>query len=277
MKNIFSKTKLLLLLLVLAATNVNAQMTITEIKELPTQDARINYNKKDDNGELYAIIKIRSELPCRVLTFNFGSTLVPGGMVSMGECWVYAPAGATKLSITNTDTKSSSPYKDFPALKAGCDYELILAGGSGRVVIDETLNSGILVVECTIEGAEISIDKKEAELFTGKIFKKILDPGNHTLVVKAYGYESETANFTIIAEQTHEEKITLRSSMGEVSINSTPEQGATIYINDEMKPQTTPATIPLNKGKYTIKLVKKLYKPFIKKDVQISESETFLP
>lgn len=64
----------------------------------------------------------------------------------------------------------------------------------------------------------------------------------------------------MVAGKTITEDVTLEPNFGSLSIYTTPEQGASIYIDDELEGQTTPATFEqIPSGSHTLTLVKELY------------------
>ncbi|MDR0981818.1 MAG: PEGA domain-containing protein [Culturomica sp.] len=262
------RISLLSIFLILFSFSVSSQeMTISEFKEFPMDmDAKLNYPKKNINdGELFAIIKVETSLKCEDFQlFDFGS--VGNGDIdcSNGNRWVYAPATATKLSINH---RLAGSIVNFPLpmqLKAATVYKMKIESGRQISRIEETLTYGYLVVESNVDGALLKIFKDGSEIKSDYISDKdktiTLAPGQYTYTVEAVDYETERGVFIIKNEESSSLVAKLRSSMGSLSVNSSPEQGAYVNINGKKQERTTPATFPLRKGNYQITVYKDLYK-----------------
>ena len=237
-------------------------MSVTQFEPMPHDlDAKVNYKRENPNdGQPYALIKISTGLNCDGFTrFDFGS-------VGYGEIdcthgtWVYAPASASRVSITHTLAGTLENHLLPAPLEAGMVYSMTLEGGQVRTVREESLAAGFLVVECNVPGARVRIEANEPELMTGTRWSKTLPPGSYTYEISATGYEPERGRFNIRMEETTPVQVLLKSSNGTLRLASTP-PGAAIFVNGQQRQERTPATLTLLKGSYHITLGKDLYKP----------------
>ncbi|MDR0982540.1 MAG: SUMF1/EgtB/PvdO family nonheme iron enzyme [Culturomica sp.] len=261
------RISLLSVFLILFSFGVRSQeMTITEFKEFPMDmDAKLNYPKKNLNdGELFAIIKVETSLKCEDFQlFDFGS-VGNGDIDCSNGLWIYAPATATKLSITHKLAGTIVNHLLPMQLKPATVYKMVIESGRQISRIEETLNYGYLVVKSNVDGSLFKISQNGNEIKSDYISTQpktmTLAPGQYTYTVEVVDYETERGVFTIKNEESSNLTANLRSSMGSLSVNSSPEQGAYVNINGKRQERTTPATFPLRKGNYQITVYKDLYK-----------------
>ena len=135
--------------------------------------------------------------------------------------------------------------------------------------------SGFKLLETTPSEATVYVDEKPV----GKTPMKnlILAPGEHSVIIKKEGYE-DIAEKGNIKEGTFENaKITMELRKGKVDVSTTP-SGAAVIV-DEVNLGTTPVTIKLKPGTYTLNIRKPGYKPTqkevrLRSDSHISEEFT---
>ncbi|MDR0982550.1 MAG: PEGA domain-containing protein, partial [Culturomica sp.] len=261
------RISLLLVFLILFSFVVSGQeMTITEFQEFPMDmDAKLNYPKKNPNdGELYAIIKVQTSLKCEDFSlFDFGS-VGNGDIDCSNGLWIYAPATATKLSINHRLAGTIVNHLLPMQLKPATVYKMVIASGRQISRIEETLNSGYLAVKSNVSGSLLKVMQDGKEMVSEYIADEgntiTLAIGQYTYTVEAVDYETERGVFVIKNEDRYNLNANLRSSMGSLSVNSSPEQGAYVNINGKRQEKTTPAVFPLRKGNYQITVYKDLYK-----------------
>ncbi|MDR1416501.1 MAG: PEGA domain-containing protein, partial [Prevotellaceae bacterium] len=258
-----------LAMMLTAGASVNAQMSVTKFEKTTDQEARIGSPRTNTNdGKLYALIKITTDLTCTdFVNFNFGGVGY-GDIDCEKGTWVYAPAGARRISI-NHKLAGSLENHDLPmTLEAGTVYVMELASGRQHTYLEHTSNIGYVTFEGHVIGATLKINN-ETEIMADAYWRKNLPAGAYDYEISAPNYETERGKVTVRGEEKTPVNIKMRSSLGEVRITSTPEDGASILIDDKMQDgKTTPATIELNKGKYSITVTKKFYK-LDKQEVQV--------
>ncbi|MDR1416618.1 MAG: PEGA domain-containing protein [Prevotellaceae bacterium] len=262
-------------LLLAVGASVNAQMIMSKFEEDPLdQEAKLGSPRPHPNrsGELYALIKISTTLSCTdFMAPDFGTGAGMGEVeCSEGRVWMYAPAGATKISIRH-NVAGTVENHPLPSLKAGTVYLMTLTSGTQRNIIDETLDVGRIAIDGFVEGATLKIGDVE-EIMTGKRWVKSLRPGSYTYEISAYGYETDRGRIVVKQEETISLTVNMVSSIGEVSITSTPEQGAAILIDGKMQAVKTPATISLDKGNHSVTVTKEFYKS-AKQEVRVKSGE----
>ena len=231
----------LFILFLSASLGATGQMSVTQFDPLPHDlDAKVNYPRKSKyDGQLYALIKISTGLNCDGFRrFDFGS-------VGYGEVdcehgtWVYAPATASRISITHTVAGTMENYLLPAPLEAGMVYTMTLVGGRVYTHVEETLNVGYLSVECNVPGATLRLE--------------------YDYEVTAAGYEPERGRITVQQEKNSQLTVRLVSSNGTLQVHSEP-AGAAILVDGQLQNAHTPATLTLLKGTHRVMLTKDLYK-----------------
>ena len=256
--------------------SIHAQnISITAFKEdLLDQDARANFPRRDHNNQLYALIKIETALNCDGFqTIDFGA---PGfGIIDCTKgIWVYAPAGATRISMLHNPAGSVVNYNLPASLRAGTVYVMTLEGGRIITRIEENLNAGYLIIEGNIENAYIKIENENPELMLNNRWSKTLSPGRYNYEITRAGSETERGLFTIQQEENTVLRVQMiSSSPGELKVSSTPEQDAIVIIDGIRQTKKTPASFPLNAGDYRVVVSKELYKE-AQQEVKITGGQT---
>ena len=256
--------------------SITAQnISISAFKEdLLDQDARANFPRRDHNNYLYSLIKIETSLNCDGFqTIDFGASGF--GVIDCTKgIWVYAPAGATRISITHNPAGSIVNYSLPVSLKAGTVYVMTLESARIITIKEENLNAGYLIIEGNVENAYIQIENEKTELILNSRWTKTLNPGRYNFEITRAGYEIERGLFTIKSEESTVLKVTMiSSSPGELKVNSTPEQEAIIIIDGIRQTEKTPATFQLKAGSYRVVVSKELYNE-TQQEVQITGGQT---
>ncbi|GAB5556123.1 MAG: hypothetical protein SchgKO_03360 [Schleiferiaceae bacterium] len=94
---------------------------------------------------------------------------------------------------------------------------------------------------------------RERQIKNGQ-FGKLLRPGQYRIVLKARRYDDFEAEFTIVPNGDSTYNYSLVPNFAEVTFNTRPESGATIYIDGRQEASTTPATIKIDPGMRNIQL-----------------------
>ncbi len=251
----------LFILFLSASLGATGQMSVTQFDPLPHDlDAKVNYPRENPNdGQLYALIKISTGLNCDGFTrFDFGS-------VGYGEVdcehgtWVYAPATASRISITHTVAGTMENYLLPAPLEAGMVYTMTLVGGRVYTHVEETLNVGYLSVGCNVPGATLRLGTQDPKVMADTYYSTTITPGQYDYEVTAAGYEPERGRITVQQEKNSQLTVRLVSSNGTLQVHSEP-AGAAILVDGQLHTARTPATLTLLKGTHRVMLTKDLYK-----------------
>lgn len=135
--------------------------------------------------------------------------------------------------------------------------------------------SGFKLLETTPAEAQVYVDDK----LMGKTPLKnlIIAPGEHTFDIKKEGYEDITEKGNLKEGAFGDFKMTLELKKGKVDVSSSP-SGASVIVGDANL-GTTPVTVKLQPGTYTLNIRKPGYKPAqkeirIRSDSQLTEEFT---
>jgi predicted Ser/Thr protein kinase len=105
-----------------------------------------------------------------------------------------------------------------------------------------------LAVATTPAGATATLDNDPSKTCTAPCSFDV-PRGRHTLAVSLAGFRNEMRIFDVTAAQ--EVSVNLTRMTGTLRVSSEP-AGAQIYINSELRKETTPATLVLPVGKYVL-------------------------
>ncbi|MDR0541183.1 MAG: PEGA domain-containing protein [Dysgonamonadaceae bacterium] len=263
MKHVFVKTQwLVLFTFLLASISINAQITITSFEETIDQEARTSSPRRDQNGNLYALIKISTSLNCSGFTqFDFGQIGFGEIDCANGHVWVYAPAQSTKVSIYHSAAGAKENYLFPVPLRSGTVYVMTIASGTARTVIDETPQGQFLVAQCNVAGATIDIRGQARTEFKNGIYQKFLPFGKYTYTVDAPRYLSDRGAFEI----TPNGKTTLQITLVPNFVTVTLSGDGDIYLDEELK----------GAGQWTGELAAGTYRAEVRKPSHRSGFKTF--
>ena len=190
-----------------ASAQQKLKFSVVEFKQDPLDlSARSEQFKKvDDNGTLYAIIKVKSDFPDDDLqSYHFDFGLMNSFVVmhdDLDELWVYVQKNAKTVTISRDGYSTVSKYDLRTTVAAGSTYLMTLST-SGPVVYTQMV---LFQVEPKNVSAVIMIKNEKAgameELFgvtdqTGGAAKG-LPFGTYTYKVAADNYYTTEGRFTL--------------------------------------------------------------------------------
>ncbi len=243
-------------------------MEVKGFKAAPTDmDARVNYPQKDWNDETCALIKVQTTL--KGLSFDTGTITPTKVEQKQGECWVYVSPKIFKFNISHDDF-TPLRYELPMAVESACVYYLTLdtvgPQNSGTMVHIAEVTSGYLKLSiepqdepCTIYIGKTRQYELPSQIVTDGFYSQILDFGEYCYKVESKYYQTEYGSVSL-SESTGTQEIKLLPAYNYLKINSTPESGAGVFINDEYAGKT-PLTYEkkLAKGEYRLRLSRQDY------------------
>jgi hypothetical protein len=205
-------------------------------------DARVHHPKRDQNGEVAALIKIVTTETG--FSFDGGSLGIVATEQKVAEIWVYVPRGAQRITIMHPKLGVLRTYAYPISIEAATVYEMRLV--TGRVettVIPPEINSQWLVITSEPDGADVYINNDPVG--TTPYYNE-LPVGDYTWRLSANLYQPAAGVITLEAGDDKRIEIheILKPDYGTLIVRSSPESGAAITINGFETGQTTPATIP---------------------------------
>ena len=266
-----AKPQLPLLLLLLWSSTLLAQPKIS-VKSFERKDndmtARTDAPKKDQNGDVCAIIK--------VVTDQTGFIWEPDGLgivsaeYKKGEYWLYVPYGAKRLTIKHDKLGILRDYFYPIPIEKSVVYVLVLSTGKVTTTVEpDRITSQWLVINSEPTGADIFIDDQPANQTP---YQNELPIGKHTYRLSHNLYLPTAGIIELTADKKETVNLTMKPKIGMLKIITKP-TNATITLNGENK-GTTPANIgDLMIGNYTLTLTLPGYATIFKKII-ITEGET---
>lgn len=232
----------------------------------------------DDNDKVMALIKIITENIKEQdrMRLSFEGNLATFIQVEpkTGETWVYLTAEvATFLRIKHPDfgvTEFTFPMK----LQAKQCYEMVLQYIPIKDKTEKPQNN-FLIINTDQQDAAIFID--DDYVGNGFVDKTLVIGKEHTYKIECYLYHTETGKVMITEGEPIEINVNLRPAYGYININTIPEQGAMVYIDNKNVGITPYKSDKLASGTYNVRIVKTSFEPveqsFVVTDGNTTEAE----
>jgi len=232
-------------------------------------DARVNFPLKDQNGDICAIVKVVTTQ--KGFSFDGGMTGIVKTIEKPSEIWVYVPWGLKRLSIFHPQLGQLRDYILPISIEKACAYELVLVSGRIETTVVEEITTQWLLIKSNVPNSIFYINDEWKK--NGSEYQAKLKPNQYAYKVEAPMYHAE-AGMLEITDARKEMLVNLKPAFGYLQINSTPESGATVLINDKALQQTTPLkTKALASGEYTIQVLKDMFAP-VRQKVSVTDGQT---
>ena len=227
--------------------------------------------KTDDNNKPFAVVIIKTlninEQERAKLRFSSDAMSYVEVEYRVGEVWLYVSYYASFLKIKHPDLSSAPDFYLPFDMQPRHGYELVLEKYNVAPAPDaQTIN--YLIVRCDQPDASICIDGSFVGMKEGS---KALGVGEkHSWQIDCGLYHSESGEVTITEGEPVTVERNLRPAYGFLKVTSSPENGATVFINNN-KVGTTPYTSErLQSGSYNVRVMKEMFslseKSFLVKD-----------
>lgn len=218
----------------------------------------------DDNNVPMALIKISTENISaeqrRKMTFKGNLATYFDVQFQSSEIYLYLSTTATFLEIHHPDY-GKTEYWIPENLCEYCGYEMVVVSnyqdGSKNntpqltfnylIITTDQPNSVIYVNDEIVGEQDCSVSLSIGEEYSWRIECPL--------------YHAESGKFTMTAGEPVALEKKLRPAFGYLYINSIPEEGASVYINNQKVGVTPYQSDRLASGDYTVRLMKDTYKP----------------
>ncbi len=237
------------------------------------------FKRTDDNGALYSIIKVTSDLPddeLKSYVFDFGlmnsfTEIHPDD----GELWVYVQKNAKTVTIRREGYATISKYDLGTTIAAGATYEMRLSVQAATVLMQMVMfrvkpatAKAFIVVKREQPGA---VDEALGMVDETGAVAKSLPFGSYTYRVAAENYYPSEGRFTLNNQnENHVEEVSLRGNFGNITLNV--ESEADIYVDGEKKGTRTWTGV-LKAGSHQVECRQANHKPSVQ-SITVAENET---
>ena len=270
---------------ILKAITISAQQRLTfrvaDFHQNPLDLTARNdqFKRMDDNGALYSIIKVTSDLPddeLKSYVFDFG---LMNSFTEIhqddGELWVYVQKNAKTVTIRREGYATISKYDLGTTIAAGATYEMRLSVQAAAVLMQMVMfrvkpatAKAFIVVKLEQPGA---VDEALGMVDETGAVAKSLPFGSYTYRVAAENYYPSEGRFTLNNQaENHVEDVTLRGNFGNITLNV--ESDADIYVDGEKKGTRT-WTGALKAGSHQVECRQANHKP-TSQAIAVAENET---
>lgn len=261
MKTLIQAILLLCLMTFCATTSLSAQqnkISVASFNRMETDiTARVTAPKKDQNGEICALIRIVTNV--KDLMFEPDALGITARENKTGEIWIYVPRGARRISILHDQLGILRNYFYPDIIEKGTVYEMVLNTGDkeDKPVIENNMQFFILRPEPA--NANVYIDEEQVPIENG-LFSATMPKGEHTYRVEAPMYQPDAGIITLADNQVVK-SVTLKPKFGYIEIFSLPEQDADVFIDSIAVGKTPYRSDRMNTKEYRIRISKEKYFP----------------
>ncbi len=237
------------------------------------------FKKTDDSGSLYAIIKVKSDLPdddIQSFRFDFG---MMNSFVEFhredAELWVYVQKNARTVTIRRDGFTTVNKYDLRTTIEAGATYVMQLSVSAPQMYVQ------MVMFQVKPEQAKAVVmvkpEREDAveELFgivdeTGGVAKS-LPLGSYTYRIAAENFYPSEGRFILNnQDETHVEEVTLRTNYGMITLQV--DADADIYVDGVKKGKRSWMGV-LKSGRHQVECRQEGHKPS-SQAVTIAEDET---
>ncbi|MBR5781422.1 MAG: PEGA domain-containing protein [Bacteroidales bacterium] len=254
--------RVLLVLFALISLNAFSQLQVKEgsFKHIPGGIIEDKEEYTDGNDFPMALIKISTEnineqeRQRLVFTGNRETQFIK--KPKTGQMWVYLSAeAATFIDIKHPDYGTYKYYLP-ERLCDYCVYEMVLQYVTSGMPSAVTQQNNYLTIIADQPNASIYIDDQ----YVSDGFKSLAIGTTHTWKIECDLYHDESGTVTITKGEPVTIEKKLRPAYGFIKIDSKPESGAIVFI-DNKKVGTTPyQSDKMASGTYKVRVVKDMYK-----------------
>jgi hypothetical protein len=266
------KKTFILLLLLVAITNLSAEISVKSFRKLENDlDARVTEPLKDQNGDLCAIIKLVTTQK-GFYDFDCGQIGVMKTVQKTAEVWIYVPYGAKRITIKHPQLGVLRDYFFTEPIEKATVYEMILTTGKVITTVDETIATTFLIITSTPSGADVFINEQHKGQTP---FQKEMAEGEYTYQIAKDLYYPSAGKINLNTSKDKELiDVQLKPNFGFAQITSKPEDGMTVTLDGKVLEQTTPLkTDTLRSGKHSFSVSKLLFHTETK-EINITDNQT---
>lgn len=256
-----------------AALAQQSKIAVASFNRMETDiTARVTAPKKDQNGEVCALIRIVTNV--KDLMFEPDALGITARENKIGEIWLYVPRGARRISILHDQLGILRNYFYPDIIEKGTVYEMVLNTGDSedKPVVENNMQFFVLRPEPA--NANVYVDDEQVPIENG-LFSATMPKGEHTYRVEAPMYQPDVGIVTLGSEQVIK-SVTLKPKFGYVEIFSLPEQDADVYIDSVLVGKTPYRSDRMAIKEYKVRIEKQTYFP-IDTLLNVTAGETVRP
>lgn len=247
------------LLLCLGTWSAEAQnkIQVNAFRRLETDvTARVTAPKKDQNGELCALIRVVTG--AKDLMFEADALGITARENKTGEIWLYVPRGSRRISVMHNDYGVLRNYFYPEIIEKATVYEMVLGVGDvHKGAMDASTQ--LLVIRPEPATADIYLNEEKMPTENG-LFTATMKKGIHSYRVEAPMYAPQ-AGVIELGDEQKVMSVALTPRFGYLEIFTLPEQNAKVFL-DGTEVGTTPYKsdrMPLRS--YQLRIEKEFYFP----------------
>ena len=237
------------------------------------------YKRTDDSGDMYAIIKVRSDRDDDDLAayrFDFG---LMNSFIELHEAedelWVYVQRNTKTVTISREGYKTVSKYDLRTTITAGATYSMLISASAPVVytqMVEFRVNPPTAKAMISVRSDRPdAIDEPLGIVDENGAVARALPFGTYTYHILAQDYYPSEGMFTLNnRNENHVEQVTLRGNFGTVTL--TVDSDADIYVDGERKGRRSWTGI-LRGGSHQVECRQQSHRP-AQQSITVAEGET---
>ena len=250
-----------------------SKITVTSFNRMENDiTARITAPKRDQNGEICALIRIVTNE--KDLMFEPDALGITARENKTGEVWVYVPRGARRISILHDKLGILRNYFYPDIIEKATVYEMVLNTSDDQNKPVAESNMQFLVVRPEPATANVYINEEPVPVENG-LFNATMPKGEHTYRVEAPMYQPD-AGVIKLGNTPVTKSVALKPKFGYMEIFSLPEQDADVYIDSVRVGKTPYRSDRMGIKEYKVRIEKQTYFP-IDTVLNVTAGETVRP
>ena len=222
---------------------------------------------RDDNGQVCALIKVQTTEPALFVEEYLCAPI----QYKMSEVYIYFPPGEPSITIKIPGYKALYYYFPIP-LESSRVYFMDLVTSSSA---DAKPQENYLRLSVNPPEAQVRIDGDIVITKNGEL-SKLYTVGKHKYEAACKLYQAESGEFEITPDAKTSLDLNLKPNFGFVNVTTTPESGATIFIDGTAVGVSPFKSDKLPSGKHVVEVVKEMYKS-VKQEVTIQDGGATVP
>ena len=258
MQGLNKRLYFLITFFLLSFSAIADEFVFISFKHRPEVTAAREQVKTDVNDRKCALIIIKTDVDLSNALFDANPMVCESKMVAPGEWWVYVSPGSTKLQIKKS---GFIPFDFFIPTGINLEpmntYELKITNKNQIPVPEKEKQPEFVIIKSEPAGAKVYLNNEYKGLTP---YNASVLEGDYVWKIEKEKYYPEEGSFTVIVGNPPSVNKTLHPKFGKLTIESKPESGATVFINDIETVKTTPfADEKYTSGTYNLTLRKLNY------------------
>ena len=254
----YKKLYIIILFFLLSFTAIADEFIVLSFKAKPESVAAREKQMTDVNDRKCALIIIYTDVDLSNAMFDANPMVCGSQKAAPGEWWLYVSPNSSKIQIKKEGfIPLNYPIPNGITLESMNTFEMRITNKEKNLMPEKEKQPEYVVIKSEPTGAKVYLNKEYKGLTP---YSAIVLEGDYGWKLEKEKYYTEEGNFTVVVGSPPSINKTLRPQFGKLTIESKPESGAMVLINEIETGKTTPfIDEQFASGIYTLTLRKTNY------------------